>query len=74
MRVVIAEDSAILRDASLLTGQITLMALALYIMYLIVSTALDKTVNSISELKAKTGLDASGEFPLLPQANSAKLT
>ena len=58
----------------LLIVMATLMALALYIMYLIVSTALDKTVNSISELKAKTGLDASGEFPLLPQANSAKLT
>lgn len=58
----------------LLIVMATLMALALYIMYLIVSTALDKTVNSISELKAKTGLDASGEFPLLPQANSAQLT
>ena len=58
----------------LLIVMATLMALALYIMYLIVSTALDKTVNSISELKAKTGLDASGEFPQLPQANSAKLT
>ncbi len=37
----------------LLIVMITLMALALYIMYLIVSTALDKTVNSLSELKAK---------------------
>ena len=58
----------------LLIVMATLMALALYIMYLIVSTALDKTVNSISELKAKTGLDGSGEFPLLPQVNSAQLT
>jgi capsular polysaccharide biosynthesis protein len=39
----------------LLIVMVTLMALALYIMYLIVSTALDKTVNSLSELKAKTG-------------------
>lgn len=39
----------------LLIVMATLMALALYIMYLIVSTALDKTVKSISELKAKTG-------------------
>nr|WP_287856010.1 exopolysaccharide transport family protein [Klebsiella sp.] len=57
----------------LLIVMATLMALALYIMYLIVSTALDKTVNSISELKAKTGLDASGEFPLLPRTDSAKV-
>ncbi|VDZ59022.1 Capsular polysaccharide synthesis enzyme CpsD, exopolysaccharide synthesis [Klebsiella aerogenes] len=51
---------------------ITLMALALYIMYLIVSTALDKTVNSLSELKAKTALEASGEFPLLAHLENAQ--
>jgi hypothetical protein len=51
---------------------ITMMALALYIMYLIVSTALDKSVNSLSELKAKTGLKASGEFPRLTQLESVK--
>jgi uncharacterized protein involved in exopolysaccharide biosynthesis len=37
----------------LLIVMVTLMALALYIMYLIVGTAMDKTVNSLSELKAK---------------------
>ena len=56
----------------LLIVMITLMALALYIMYLIVSTALDKTVNSLSELKAKTALDASGEFPLLAHLENAQ--
>ena len=56
----------------LLIVMITLMALALYIMYLIVSTALDKTVNSLSELKAKTALDASGEFPLLAHPENAQ--
>ncbi|MGR7759299.1 GumC family protein [Klebsiella aerogenes] len=56
----------------LLIVMITLMALALYIMYLIVSTALDKTVNSLSELKAKTALEASGEFPLLAHLENAQ--
>ncbi|EIY5163488.1 GumC family protein [Klebsiella quasipneumoniae] len=56
----------------LLIVMITMMALALYIMYLIVSTALDKSVNSLSELKAKTGLKASGEFPRLTQLESVK--
>ena len=56
----------------LLIVMITLMALALYIMYLIVSTALDKTVNSLSELKAKTSLEASGEFPLLAHLENAQ--
>ena len=56
----------------LLIVMITMMALALYIMYLIVSTALDKTVNSLSELKAKAALDASGEFPLLAHLENAQ--
>lgn len=56
----------------LLIVMVTLMALALYIMYLIVGTAMDKTVNSLSELKAKAALDASGEFPQLPNVESAK--
>lgn len=56
----------------LLIVMITMLALALYIMYLIVSTALDKTVNSLSELKAKTALDASGEFPLLTHLENAQ--
>ncbi len=50
----------------LLIVMISLMALALYVMYLIVSTALDKTINSLSELKTKAGLNGSGEFPQLP--------
>lgn len=56
----------------LLIVMITLMALALYIMYLIVGTAMDKTVNSLSELKAKAALDASGEFPQLPHPEHTK--
>lgn len=52
---------------SLLVVMVTIVSLALYVMYLIVATALDKTVNSLSELKAKTDLDARGEFPYLSQ-------
>ena len=51
---------------------VTMLALALYIMYLIVSTALDKTVNSLSELKAKTALDGSGEFPQLTHLENVR--
>ena len=56
----------------LLIIMVTMLALALYIMYLIVSTALDKTVNSLSELKAKTALDGSGEFPQLTHLENVR--
>lgn len=56
---------------SMLIVMISVLVLGLYIMYLIVTTALDKTVNSLSELKAKTGIAGSGEFPLLPQPKTA---
>lgn len=54
---------------SLLVVMVTIVSLALYVMYLIVATALDKTVNSLSELKAKANLDAQGEFPFLSQGS-----
>ncbi|HHT0305265.1 TPA: GumC family protein [Raoultella planticola] len=61
-------------NRGLLIVMVAMMALAVYVMYLIVSTALDKTVNSISELKTKAMLDASGEFPRLPHLDSAQAT
>lgn len=61
-------------NRGLLIVMVAMMALALYVMYLIISTALDKRVNNISELKSKAALDASGEFPLLPHQESAKTT
>ncbi|MRS13622.1 capsular biosynthesis protein [Enterobacteriaceae bacterium RIT691] len=56
---------------TLLILMVTMMSLGLYVMYLVVSTAMDKTVNSMSELKAKTTLNASGEFPLFAHGLNA---
>jgi len=59
---------------ALLIMMATVMSIGLYLMYLVTSTALDKTVNSISELKAKAMLTASGEFPLVtPEKSTAHI-
>ena len=57
---------------TMLIVMVTVMALGLYVMYLIISTALDKTVNSLSELKSKTTLEGKGEFPVLPAVDAAQ--
>lgn len=59
-------------NRGMLIVMITLMSLGLYVMYLIITTAMDKTVNSLSELKNKAGLEASGEFPLLLLESKAR--
>ncbi|MEJ5071307.1 exopolysaccharide transport family protein [Enterobacter ludwigii] len=51
---------------SMLIVMMSILSVGMYIMYLIISTALDKTIHSISELRGKAGLVANGEFPLLP--------